>query len=173
MLVMTPAARKLLRAERRRERDAIRGRMGQDRHRALVLRIVNIIRTQIAEGRLATPFGLDGPMRHAVRGKLCLEGWGWSEADEAAKHVLSECYVMLRAERPSWNEGQPDWVTHGGQLIERTRCARCHKPLQGEQKKFCSSLCASGYHMVLRNIQKADESKVLKIVVGAKRDWSP
>ena len=36
MLVMTPQAKAMLRKERRRERDAMRGKLGEARHRALV-----------------------------------------------------------------------------------------------------------------------------------------
>lgn len=169
MLVMTPAARKLLRAERRRERDAIRGRMGEDRHRALVLKVTSIIRTELAEGRIATPFGLEGPMRHAIRGKLCLQGWAWADADEAAKLVLSESFVMIRAERPAWKEGQPEWVTHGGELIERSRCARCGTPLPESdvisRRKYCGTICRRSHNDHLNRLRAADADKAVGLVV--------
>lgn len=168
MLVMTPAARKLLRAEQRRVRDAIRGRMGQDRHRALVHKIVGIIRVELTEGRIASPFGLEGPMRHAIRGKLCREGWGWTDADQMARDVLEATFNRLGANRPSWNEGQPEWLIEGGTLIQRDRCARrgCGKPLPEGHRKFCGKLCRDAHHTRLERLMSADEDAALDIAVG-------
>lgn len=167
MLVMTPAAKAMLRKERRRERDAMRGKLGETRHRALVDRLAKTIRTEREAGRIATLFNLEGPLRHAIRAKLCREGWGWGDADQMARDVLEATFNRLGAYRPSWNEGQPEWLIEGGALIQRDRCARhgCRKPLPEGHRKFCGKLCRDAHHASLDRLMSADEDAALDMAV--------
>lgn len=169
MLVMTPQARKMLRKERRRERDSLRGRLGEDRHNSMVQRVMGVIRGELDAGRIASPFGLEGPLRHALRGSLCLDGWRWADADEAARHLLDATFSRLRATRPAWAEGQPEWVVHAGTLIGRTRCARCGTDLPDGHYKYCSRLCASAQQKAIAKMKEASEVIALDIAVRRSR----
>lgn len=163
MLVMTPAARRMLRKERSREQDTRRGSLGKARSETIVAGLRRIMRHEFVQGRTATPFGLEGPLRHALRETLCLQGWHWADADAAARLMVETAIASLGAVRPSWNEGQPEWAIEHGTLIERTRCARCHAPLPEGHHKFCSRLCSTTYNSWLSDMRRADESNVMRI----------
>lgn len=163
MLVMTPAARRMLRKERQREGDRLRGRLGKDRSEAVVAGLRRIMRHEFVAGRTATLFGLEGPLRHALRETLCLQGWDWADADDAARQLVDAALASLWAMRPTWNEGQPEWAIEQGTLIARTRCARCHAPLPEGHHKFCSRLCSTAYNSWLSDMRRADESNVMRI----------
>lgn len=163
MLVMTSDAKRMLRKERKRARDRLSGRVGKDRHHVIATRLRRIIRHEFVEGRIPTVFGLEGPLRHALREAFCSQGWRWSDADDTARHLVETALFSLGAMRPSWNEGQPEWSIESGTLIERTRCARCHAPLPEGRHKFCSRLCSTTYNSWLSDMRQADESNVMKI----------
>lgn len=163
MLVMTPEARQMMRKERRRERDSAMGRLGKARTDAVVAGLRRIMRHEFVEGRIATLFGLEGPLRHAMREALCLQGWHWADADTAARQLVDAALASLWAVRPTWNEGQPEWAIEAGTLIERTRCVRCHAPLPEGHHKFCSRLCSTTYNSWLSDMRRADESNVMRI----------
>lgn len=157
------AERRRQRDRERRERDAFRGRLGRGRFDALVKQLVMATRQAFEEGAIASKFGLEGPLRHSLRAELCLQSWRWKDADDMARELLAETYKLLRAERPSWHEGQREWTLEAGTLIERTRCARCHKPLPEGHHKFCGPTCATTYHSRLSRIRDGDERDAIRI----------
>lgn len=147
----------------RQQRDALRGRLGKDRFDRLAGELVSLHRLALETRAVASVFGLEGTLRAAVRADLVLQGWRWRDADLVACGVLAEVYRRLRAERPDWAEGQPEWVRLPGVLIERTRCAKCHGRLPEGHSKFCSRICATTYHDRLATIRAADEARVSKM----------
>jgi predicted nucleic acid-binding Zn ribbon protein len=86
-----------------------------------------------------TPFENEGPARAGLRSGLCLNGYSWSKSDATAGDIVSECLRLLGARRPTWIQGQPEYV------IPRENCQRCHLPLDssdiGNQRRFCSDEC--------------------------------
>lgn len=163
MLVMTPAARRMMRKERHRERDGQRGRLGKDRSEAIVAGLRRLMRHEFVQGRTATLFGLEGPLRHAMRETLCLQGWHWADADDTAQQLVAAALASFWVIRPTWNEGQPEWTIEQGTLIARTRCARCHAPLPEGHYKFCSRLCNTTYNSWLSDMRRAEEDNVMRI----------
>lgn len=157
------AAEAQARKRARNERDARRGRLGPGRFDALVRELAGVIRLAFEAGATGSLFGLEGPMRHAIRSDLCLQGWRWKDADAMAREMMDEAFRAVRATRPTWNEGQPEWTIPANTLIERTRCVRCGKPLPEGHYKFCSHLCGvnDGYRM--NQLRKANEDRVVKI----------
>lgn len=162
MLVMSPKARLMLRRERRRQLDAIRGRLGEQRHDSLVDRVCVVIRAEREAGRIVVAFNLEGPLRRAIRGSLCREGWGWEAAEAAAKHIVDAGLRRLGAERPSWNEGQQEWTINAGTLIERTRCVNCGNHLPEGHTKFCGGLCAGAFNQRLARRRDAEDEDVIR-----------
>ncbi len=155
---------KAKRKEQRRERDRLRGRLGPGRFDALVQELAGVIRLAFEAGATASLWGLEGPLRHAIRSDLCLQGWKWKAADQMARDVLDEAFRRVRANRPTWEEGQPEWVIHEGLLIERTRCANCHKPLPEGHYKYCSKLCSDVSSARARRHGEMTEEQVQKTV---------
>lgn len=102
-------------------------------------------------------FGLEGPLRASLRASLCLQGWALSDADEVARRVLSGAFLCLCVKRPGWEEGQSEFVVHGGTLIERTRCVRCGNGLPDGHRKFCGRLCADAHHSAIDRAKAVDE----------------
>ena len=124
-----------------------------------------MIRLAFEAGATTSLFGLEGTLRQAIRSDLCLQGWRWIEADAMARELMDNAFRVARAVRPTWNEGQPEWVIEAGTLIERTRCAHCHKPLPEGHHKFCSNLCSNTYHSRLTRMREGNENQVLKAAI--------
>jgi len=163
MLKMSPAAMKEKRKADRRERDRQRGRLRKQRFEALADELARVIKLAFAAGDTGSLFGLEGPLRAGIRSDLCLAGWQWETADLMARDLLAAAFKRARAVRPSWYEGQPDWVIHEGLLIERERCVRCGKRLPDGHKKFCSRLCADAHFQRMAVLRKGSEDVVVKI----------
>ncbi|WP_126974659.1 hypothetical protein [Frigidibacter oleivorans] len=165
MLVMTPAAAKMQRKLARVERDAERGKLGEGRYEHLVKELARVIRLAFEAGATGTLFGLEGPLRHGIRADLCLQGWRWHSADRMASELLDDAFRRVRAKRPTWNEGQPEWAIAAGTLIKRTRCVRCCKPLPEGHFKFCGDLCAGVYHNALSLRREAQGDRAVDMAV--------
>lgn len=143
MLVMTPAARKLLRkAERARE--AKRGRLlGEQRHAQLVAAVAAILR----QGD-PTPFRFEAGCIVALRRKLILAGgWFWRDADAAAREVTLDALAEIGAKRPTWAEASTPHYAQADafSLFERTRCRQCGGRLPEENRTYCTALCRKAY----------------------------
>ena len=122
------------------------------------------------EGKAATLLNFEAPCRHALRSRLCLEGWRWADADAAANGVVQEALIRVGAERPNWEEGQPEYSQTGaGALIERTLCVRCQTPLEGNQRKYCSNLCNSVHNSMIRKRRNADETRAYDLIANPHR----
>jgi hypothetical protein len=122
------------------------------------------------EGKAASLLNFEGPCRHALRSRLCLEGWKWADADAVANDIVQTALIRVGAERPSWEEGQPEYSQTGaGALIERTFCVRCHAPLEGHQRKFCSSLCNAAHSKATAKRRNADESRAYDLIANPHR----
>ena len=159
------SAAALQRKLERREIDARRGRLGRGRYDALVTELAAVIRLSFEAGATASLFGLEGPLRHGLRSDLCLQGWRWSEADAMARELLADAFRAARAARPSWNEGQREWTIEAGNLIERTRCVRCHSPLPEGHHKFCNRLCATSHHHSLHYLRSKGDNQALELAI--------
>ena len=147
----------------RQERDARRGRLGRPRYDALVKELAATIRLAFEAGATGSLFGLEGPLRHAIRADLCLQGWRWSDADLMAREMLDDAFRAVHAIRPAWEEGQLEWTVHAGTLIERTRCAHCHGPLPDGRPKFCSNLCGNAHRQRVAAIKAASEDRAVSL----------
>lgn len=157
----------LINRKERRARDARRGRMGEARYNALAKEMGRVIRLAFQAGATGSLWGLEGPLRAGIRSDLCLQGWRWAEADKMAREVLEDAFRIAGAlVRPTWNEGQPEWTIEAGTLIERTRCARCHKPLPEGNRKFCSRLCNATYNSHLSRMRHADAETAVRMAIG-------
>lgn len=162
---MTITDRKRERKEARREAEARQGRLGQQRYRALVIKLAGVIRQTYEAGETGSIWGLEGPLRHAIRADLCLQGWGWETADAVARDVLREAFRAANARRPSWEEGQLEWTIEAGTLIERTRCLHCHGPLPEGHHKYCGSLCNSASWKRIKAIKEANEDRAVRMAI--------
>jgi hypothetical protein len=110
--------------------------------RAMVPRLMSIL----ASGQ-RTAFEYEGACRAGLRAGLCLGGECWQWADVRAAVIIGEALRLLGATRPTWAEGQRDWVEPSAAEGERWNCQRCAKPIPEERfslgrvPKFCSDLC--------------------------------
>ncbi len=129
----------------RRERDARRGRLGTGTYQRLVTDLAGTIQLAFDAGATATLWGLEGPLRHAIRSDLCLQGWHWIEADKMARELLEDAFRWVNAKRPDWEEGQPEWAIATNIHTERTLCVNCHGPLPEGHWKFCGKVCSDAF----------------------------
>ncbi|WP_371054362.1 hypothetical protein [Rhodosalinus sp. K401] len=155
----SPELARQLRRRARRQRDALRGQLGRHRYDALVAELGRVVCLAQEAGATATLLGLEGPLRHAIRSDLCLQGWRWIDAHLVACDMMDEVLRRVRATRPDWYEGQPEHTIEGGVLIERTRCIHCHEKLPEGHRKFCGALCRSSHHMRLARMREASEGE--------------
>lgn len=119
--------------------------------------VAGVIRRALSKGEISSVFGLEGPLRAALRAHLCLRGWGWIDAHRASVDVVRGALMLLGAERPSWNEGQADYAISEAILIERTRCKHCGNTLPEGQRKYCHRGCASVDHQRLAVRRRASD----------------
>lgn len=133
----------------------------------MIARLAKVIRDAYQDGQIASVFGLEGPLRHALRADLCRQGYGWRSADILAQDMVDAAQRRLGAQRPSWDEGQPEWAIHAGTLIERTLCIRCKKPLPETHHKFCSQLCTQAHFKVIDSRKEATEERAYDLVAQA------
>ncbi|CAM3862387.1 hypothetical protein [Paracoccus yeei] len=155
----------LINRRARRAHDARRGRLGEARYNMLVQELARVIRLAFEAGDTGSLFGLEGPLRAGIRSDLCRQGWGWNSADLAARDMLDDAFRVVRAIRPTWNQGQPDWTTEAGTLIGRACCVRCHKGLPEGHHKFCSRICAQSHSAHLGRLRDASENAALDMAV--------
>lgn len=140
-------------------------RINKDRRRHLVETVATILKSGES-----SPFAFEASCRHGLRSRLCLAGWGWQDADALAADIVAEALRRIGARRPTWEEGQPDYVQNGGgALIERTRCVRCHTPLPEGHFKFCSRLCGQSHREILIRRQTLSEDRVIDTIVNPRR----
>jgi len=140
-------------------------RINRDKRRHLVE-----LATAVLRSGEASLFAFEATCRHGLRSRFCLAGWKWNDADALAEDIVSEALRLLGAKRPTWEEGQPEYVQNGGgALIERTRCVRCHTPLPEGHYKFCSRLCGQSHREILGRRQTMSEDKVIDTIVNPRR----
>jgi hypothetical protein len=141
-------------------------RINKDR-RAHIERVVAMI---LARGE-PTQFAYEATCRHAVRSRLCLAGWRWTDADEVAAGVVAAALKRIGAQRPTWKQGQHEWTQDGYGPIERTRCVRCNGPLPVGCWKFCCQPCAVNHHHRLEFLQSLQDGAAYDAVVQQVSFW--
>jgi len=104
-----------------------------------------------------TRFRFEGACRHAVRARLCLDGWPYHAADAEAHQLVQGALDMIAARRPSWAMGQPEWTQDGARLAERHHCARCAEPLPEGRRLWCSDTCKNAAHTDRDRRDRRDE----------------
>jgi hypothetical protein len=93
-----------------------------------------------------SPFQYEGACIHGVRSALCLRGWQWSAANDHARSLVHSALDRIGARRPSWDQGQPEYLQYGIVMVERTRCARCTRKLPDDRRIWCSDVCFMNAH---------------------------
>ncbi|MBY0138172.1 hypothetical protein E2977_07190 [Paracoccus yeei] len=142
-----------------------RKKLGQRLTHTMVHEIAGLIRLSFEAGEITSVFGLEGPLRAGLRSDMCRNGWSWAEADAMARELLDSAFQQVRATRPSWSEGQPDWAVSTGAMIERSICARCGKPLPEGKFKFCCNFCAKAHNAMVCRFRNAAENNAYDKVV--------
>lgn len=109
----------------------------KDKRSSVVSKLMDVMRDW-----RSSPFEHEATCRHSIRSALCLQGNSWPASDQEAARVVAESLMRLGAERPTWDEGQREYVT------PRENCYWCGGLLAedayaGNRKdRFCSSACA-------------------------------
>ena len=116
--------------------------LNKDRRRHLVETVAAILKAGEP-----TYFSFEATCRCSLRSRFCLEGWGWQDADAAAADVVAASLKQIGAQRPTWQQGQPEFNEVGVLAVESVVCVRCKGPLDetlgysGRKIRFCSKLC--------------------------------
>lgn len=106
-------------------------------------------RQQVREFALATLrcwshslFEQEGSCRAELRSAFCLDGTGWTVADEEAARVVAETLASMGATRPNWEQGQREYTT------AHDDCSYCGMQMPSAMRhgnrrgRFCSTVCA-------------------------------
>lgn len=101
-----------------------------------------VMRREFDNKRVGSLFYFEGVFIAELRSSLCLTGWPWAVADQAARDVVNEALRQARAVRPTWAEGQHAAT---GLLVRDAWCRNCGIPLRERQVHYCSSNCASAW----------------------------
>lgn len=148
--------------------------------------VINKVMDVLSDWRLSH-FENEGACRAGLRSSLCLGGNSWTASDLDAANLVAECLLLMGAERPTWDQGQPEY------LIAYDECRSCRGPLpldeiEGSRKgMFCSKECATSW-LTRRDfvfagkqskIQEAAqavlkrESRPLRICEGCSAEYRP
>jgi hypothetical protein len=94
---------------------------------------------KILDSGQPTRFRFEGAIRAGIRAYLVLCGDTWRDADDNAAQVVKAAFWKLRVARPSWLEGQPEWVRLDGRVF----CAneKCQKIIERDSALYCSEEC--------------------------------
>lgn len=94
----------------------------------------------------SSKFQYEGPARHCLRSQFCLHGSPWATADARAGALVAEALRLIGAERPTWQQAQPDYATPA----EWYYCRNCGAPAamgaNGRLRKYCSDKCLTVFH---------------------------
>jgi hypothetical protein len=102
----------------------------------------------------STPFQYEATAVHAIRAKLCLDGWAWQDAQDEARRLVQGALDLMGARRPPAYMTQPEYALQEYKFTERTRCAHCSRPLPEDRPKFCSDLCNHAAKGVRERVQR-------------------
>lgn len=85
-----------------------------------------------------SPFENEAACVHGLRQGLCESGHGWARSQAEALILVGQGLDRLGAERPSWEQGQREYVEPA------ENCRWCARPLdEGRMKsRFCAPHCA-------------------------------
>jgi hypothetical protein len=111
----------------------------------LVGNLARLMRQAHETGAVPTCFGLEGTLRAGLRSRLCLMGSPWRRADVLAMVAVRDALWSLRARRPTWVQGQPDYAMPAA--IEPTRCINCGHRLPEGHRSFCGKRCSTAFNM--------------------------
>ena len=95
-------------------------------------------------GTIPSKFCYEGQFIAELRSSLCLIGWDWPMADQAARNVVAEALRLARAVRPTWADGQPASV--GLEVTRDSVCRQCGVGLRARQVHYCSTTCRSRWY---------------------------
>lgn len=92
---------------------------------------------KIMGGWTFSPFQHEASCRHGLRSALCLDGAPWGTAEAEAKAIVSGALALLEVRRPTWEQGQREYV------IAAEDCNWCGRPLDPDhiRARFCSPEC--------------------------------
>lgn len=168
MLMVTPAALLRLRSETRSAvslapiKAAPARRLKATRLEAIIDLLARMMRR--AE---PTPFAVEGPARAAIRARLCESGWKWGQADAAADEAVQAALSRVGAERPTWQQGQPEHTQEAVLPILRENCARCGRPLPEDRVKYCDEVCAKAAVITRRERSDKEEARAKQKIYTA------
>ena len=102
-----------------------------------------VMKRDFRNGITPSLFTYEGVFRAELRSSLCLAGWPWPVADQAARDLVGEALRRINAQRPAWYEAQRDYVRDGA--MPQGHCRECGAALQGMKQTYCSDTCKSTY----------------------------
>jgi hypothetical protein len=125
-------------------------------------RVIHVIAVMLNGGE-PTVFALEAACRHGLRRGLILTGCSWTAADKIAAWVVRRALHELNAVRPTWIQGQPEYLQDGVVVFERTRCLHCGWRLPEGHFKFCSDRCNSAFRQAVFGEDRREERAATRI----------
>ena len=142
--------RKLKLAAIRGYQDGVARRPRQSKSKGLIpiyrghkrKRVISQVMDVLRDWR-ASPFEFEAFCVNGLRSSLCLQGYGWARSNLEACAVVGEALRFLGAERPTWMQGQREYID---EWQATTVCLTCGNPLvgpalAGRGLQYCSQAC--------------------------------
>lgn len=126
--------------------------------------VINMVMNVLRDWR-QSPFEFEGAARAGLRSGLCLQGYNWRQADDAAAEIVAEALLLLGAVRPTWEQGQREYVE------PRENCAWCGGPRDPFQRsaRFCSPDCAKSAALTRGYEGKARDDRARALMLALAR----
>lgn len=107
----------------------------------------------------------EGACLAGLRSHRCLAGHEWHAADKWAAKVVAHALARIGASiRPTWQQGQPDFVEGMDGLIDRRRCVTCGGRIDDDSRRlYCSDECnrtAATRRMAARLYKEAEAARL-------------
>ncbi|CZT34607.1 hypothetical protein [Rhizobium sp. 9140] len=127
--------------------------IGGEKRKFVISKIIDIL----DDFRLSR-FENEGAIRAGVRSALCLAGNGWHPSDSEAAALLATAFTKMGAHRPSWLEGQKEYV------LAQEECFQCGRDLDEESiarnDRFCSENCRTTARVYREGLERFNRHRV-------------
>lgn len=128
----------------------------RDQRKAVVSKALDILRDW-----RRSPFEHEGAVRSGLRSGLCVSGYSWERSDAAAAEIVAESLRRLGAKRPTWEQGQREYVEC------EDVCIHCRSQLETTsmdpwRHTYCSKVCRDAHRLKRDSAYRYHETYAVK-----------
>jgi len=125
--------------------------------------MATVSRRDWRDGVTGSLFAYEGLFIAMLRSRLCLTGWPWPVADQAARDVVGEALRKAGAMRPSVEDAQYSYGNREIFHLRKEYCATCGGDIPTQRVKFCCDACYRASKAPATWVQLAHERQTCEV----------